>query len=175
MMWRREVLDRVGGIRALGAEMAEDAASTKLIRAQRLKIRLVDMPFEQPLGARTAREVYSRHVRWARLRRAAFPAYFIPEFMNGSFMPVVLGAYATLQFEGYVALTTGAILAGLYGAEMALARVCGWPLDWRMPFAMLIRDALLPVMFVDACLFDDFVWHGNAMTAREEENTHGVG
>ena len=175
MMWRREVLDRVGGIRALGAEIAEDAASTKLIRAQRLKIRLVDMPFEQPLGARTAREVYSRHVRWARLRRAAFPAYFIPEFMNGSFMPVVLGAYATLQFEGYVALTTGAILAGIYGAEMALARVCGWPLDWRMPFAMLIRDALLPVMFVDACLFDDFVWHGNAMTAREEEDTHGVG
>ena len=51
MMWRREVLDRAGGIRALAAEIAEDAASTKIIRAQGLKVRLVDMPFEQPLGA----------------------------------------------------------------------------------------------------------------------------
>jgi ceramide glucosyltransferase len=171
MMWRREVLDRAGGIRALAAEIAEDAASTKIIRAQGLKVRLVDMPFEQPLGARTAREVYSRHVRWARLRRVTFPGYFMPEFMNGSFMPVVLGAYATLQFDGYVSLTAGTILATLYGAEMALARICGWPLDWRAPFAMFMRDALLPVMFVDACLYDDFVWHGNAMTVREEEET----
>jgi len=30
-------------------------------------------------------------------------------------------------------------------------------------------------MFVDACLFDDFVWHGNAMTVREEEETTTAG
>jgi len=175
MMWRREVLDRAGGIRALASDIAEDAASTKIIRAQGLRIRLVDMPFEQPLGPRTAREVYSRHVRWARLRRVAFPAYFIPEFQNGSFMPVLLGSYAALQFEGDAAITAAAILCSLYGAEMLLARICGWALDWRTPFALLMRDALLPAMFVDACLFDDFVWHGNAMTVREEEETSGLG
>jgi len=175
MMWRREVLDRAGGIRALASDIAEDAASTKIIRAQRMRVRLVDMPFEQPLGARSAREVYSRHVRWARLRRVTFPGYFVPEFQNGSFMPALLGAYAALQFEGSAALTAGAILASLYGAEVALARVCGWTVDWRAPFAMLMRDAMLPVMFVDACLFDDFVWHGNEMTVREEEETTTAG
>jgi ceramide glucosyltransferase len=169
MMWRREILERAGGIRALAAEIAEDAASTKIVRAQGMKVRLVDMPFEQPLGERSAREVYSRHVRWARLRRATFPAFFVPEFMNGSFVAVVCGAYAALQFDGDVALTAFAILATLHGAEMGLARVCGWNLDWRTPFALLVRDILLPVMFVDACLFDDFVWHGNSMTVREQE------
>ncbi|MGA8170714.1 MAG: ceramide glucosyltransferase [Methylocystis sp.] len=175
MMWRREVLDRAGGIRALAAEIAEDAASTKIVRAQGLKVRLVDMPFEQPLGRRAAREVYSRHVRWARLRRVTFPLYFIPEFMNGSFAPVFLGAYAALLFDGDAALTAAAILLSLYGSEMLLARVCGWVIDWRMPFAMLARDAMLPVMFVDACLFDDFVWHGNEMTVRDEEETTTAG
>jgi ceramide glucosyltransferase len=169
MMWRREILERAGGIRALAAEIAEDAASTKIVRAQGLKVRLVDMPFEQPLGARTAREVYSRHVRWARLRRATFPAFFVPEFMNGSFVAVVCGAYAALQFDGDVALTAAMILATLHGGEMTLARIGGWNLDWRTPFTLLARDVLLPVMFVDACLFDDFVWHGNSMTVREEE------
>lgn len=169
MMWRREILERAGGIRALAAEIAEDAASTKIVRAQGMKVRLVDMPFEQPLGERSAHEVYSRHVRWARLRRATFPAFFLPEFMNGSFVAVVCGAYAALQFDGDVALIAFAILAALHGAEMSLARICGWSLDWRTPFALLVRDILLPVMFVDACLFDDFVWHGNSMTVREQE------
>ena len=171
MMWRREVLERAGGVRALAGEIAEDAASTKIIRAQGLKVRLVDMPFEQPLGSRSGREVYSRHVRWARLRRVTFPGYFAPEFQNGSFAPVFLGAYAALLFEGDVAATVAAILGSLYGAEMLLSRICGWELSWRMPFALLMRDAILPVMFVDACLFDDFVWHGNEMTVREEETT----
>ncbi len=171
MMWRRAVLDSAGGIRALGAEIAEDAASTKIIRAAGMKIRLVEAPFEQPLGPRSAREVYSRHVRWARLRRVTFPAYFAPEFMNGSFVPVVLGAYAALQFEANVALVAAAILAALHGGELLLARICGWTLHWRMPAALLARDVLLPVMFVDACLFDDFVWHGNQMSVREAEET----
>jgi ceramide glucosyltransferase len=169
MMWRREVLDRAGGIRALGAEIAEDAASTKVIWAQNMEVRLVDMPFEQPLGARSAREVYSRHVRWARLRRVTFPTYFVPEFMNGSFAPVVLGAYAALQFESNVAVAAAAILALLHGSELWLASRCGWVLSWKTPFALLARDVMLPVMFVDACLFDDFVWHGNEMTVKETD------
>lgn len=176
MMWRREVLDRAGGIRALGAEIAEDAASTKVIRAQNMRVRLVDMPFEQPLGQRTAHEVYSRHVRWARLRRVTFPAHYAPEFMNGSFVAVVLGAYAALEFGGdaaSAALTAAAIVGALHGGEMWLGRVCRFPLDWRTPFALIMRDLLLPVMFVDALLFDDFVWHGNAMTVREVEDTVG--
>jgi len=169
MMWRREVLDRAGGIRALASDIAEDAASTKIIRAQGMRVRLVDMPFEQPLGPRKLREVYSRHARWARLRRVTFPAYFVPEFQNGSFMPVLLGAYAAHLLDGSAGLTALSILASLYGAEYALAVVCDWTRGWRLPFAMLARDVMLPIMFVDACLFDDFVWHGNAMTVREEE------
>ncbi len=177
MMWRRAVLDRAGGIRALGAEIAEDAASTKVIRAQNMTVRLVDMPFEQPLGARKAREVYSRHVRWARLRRVTFPWHYAPEFMNGSFAAVVLGAYAARQFGAdatLVVVAAAAIVGALHAGELGLARVCGFPLDWRTPFALLMRDLLLPVMFVDALLFDDFVWHGNAMTVREiEESSAG--
>jgi ceramide glucosyltransferase len=173
MMWRREVLERAGGVRALACEIAEDAASTKIVRAQGLKIRLVDMPFEQPLGPRAAREVYSRHVRWARLRRVTFPAWFAPEALNGSFAAVVLGAYAAMQFDLNVALVAFAIMASIHAGEMLLAYICGFPLNWRTPFALITRDALLPAMFVDALLFDDFVWHGNEMSVREVEDAAG--
>ena len=74
MLWRRDILENRGGIRALGSELAEDAAATKVIRSRGLRVRLVDTPFEQPLGRRSLREVWSRQVRWARLRRSDLPA-----------------------------------------------------------------------------------------------------
>jgi ceramide glucosyltransferase len=55
MLFRRDIVEAGGGIRALGAGAAEDAATTKLVRAAGLSVRLVDNPFEQPLARRTAR------------------------------------------------------------------------------------------------------------------------
>ena len=37
MLWRRDILEAGGGIEALGAEIAEDAASTKLIHSARFR------------------------------------------------------------------------------------------------------------------------------------------
>jgi ceramide glucosyltransferase len=73
MFWRRAVLDDAGGIRRLAADLAEDAASTKVVRAAGLTVRLVDRPFEQPLGYRTALEVWRRQSRWARLLPVVLP------------------------------------------------------------------------------------------------------
>jgi len=53
-------MEKGGGIRALGAEIAEDAASTKLVRRQGLSVNLVNSPFEQPLGCRGFRDVWLR-------------------------------------------------------------------------------------------------------------------
>jgi hypothetical protein len=40
-------MEKGGGIRALGAEIAEDAASTKLVRRQGFSVNLVNSPFER--------------------------------------------------------------------------------------------------------------------------------
>jgi hypothetical protein len=45
----------------LGAEDAEDAATTKMVRAQGRKARVMDSPFTQPLGPRSAAQVWGRH------------------------------------------------------------------------------------------------------------------
>jgi ceramide glucosyltransferase len=58
--------------RALACELAEDAAAVKLVTRQGLRVRLADRPFKQPLGSRTAGEVWRRQLRWARLRRKLF-------------------------------------------------------------------------------------------------------
>jgi ceramide glucosyltransferase len=167
MLFRRDIIERGGGIRALAAEIAEDAATTKIVRGLGLHVHLVDKPFEQPLGSRTAREVWSRQLRWARLRRASFLWLFLPEIFLGSALPAVAAALAA---RGYglsipAAAAALAVLAVWFAAETALAHCAGWHHSARSAMAFLVRDLLLPVLWIGALLGDDFVWRGNQMTS----------
>jgi ceramide glucosyltransferase len=166
MLFRRDIAERGGGIRMLGAELAEDAATTKLVHAAGLRVRLVDNAFEQPLGYRSARQVWARQARWAKLRRLTFPAFYLPEILSGSVLPTLAAAYAAAEYGVNVAATVGILWSIWYGAEALLARVAGWYLSARLPFAFLVRDLMLPVLWIYAWLSDDFEWRGTAMTAR---------
>jgi len=163
MLWRRADLDHAGGIAALGKEVAEDAASTKIVRGAGLKVRLVDRPFVQPLGRRGAAEVWNRQVRWARLRRASFLPYFLPEILAGGVLPMIAAAIVANAAGQSPALGAGALGAVWYGSEMWLAAAAEWHLPFLYPFYGLLRDCLLPVLFFAALGGSDFVWRGNEM------------
>jgi ceramide glucosyltransferase len=163
MLWRREILETGGSIEALAAEIAEDAAATKLIRAQGFNAHLVDRPFQQPLGKRRLRDVWSRQLRWARLRRATFPFFFAPEVLTTSLLTLIAAAVAAPVFG--MDPIVGAALAALfcYGAEAILAFAAGWPLSWRSPAAWLTRDVLLPFLWAGGWSGRNVTWRGNAM------------
>jgi ceramide glucosyltransferase len=164
MLFRRDVLDAIGGVRALGRDVAEDAAATKLIHALGKSAHLMDAPFEQPLARRSAAEVWARQVRWARLRRITFPLHYLPEILTGCSFPLAAGAYAAAARGGDVALVCGLLLAVWFGAEALLARCAGWHFSWRMPAALLLRDLMLPVIWVDAWLNDKVTWRGSIVS-----------
>jgi ceramide glucosyltransferase len=163
MLWRRADLERAGGIEALAQEVAEDAAATKVVRDAGLKVRLVDRPLAQPLGRRGAAEVWNRQLRWARLRRASFLIYFLPEIFSGGVLPILAIAVLANAFGLPVVLSVGAFAAFWYGGEMILAAAAGWHLSPLTPLYGLARDLLLPVLFFRALGGNDFVWRGNAM------------
>jgi ceramide glucosyltransferase len=166
MLYRRSQIDQAGGIRLLASEPAEDAATTKLMRALGLRVRLVDAPFEQPLGHRSAREVWARQLRWARLRHASFKRYYALEILSGGIAPLIAAAYVlaatSLPIGGVIA-----VAAVWYGAEAALAYAAGWHLSVRSPLAWMLRDLLLPLLWIRGWLGKDFVWRGNQMRAAE--------
>ncbi len=166
MLWRRELLERIGGIAALGREIAEDAAATKIVRGLGLKVRLTVIPFVQPLGERRFAAVWKRQVRWARLRRDTFKVCFIPELFAGGLIPLTAGALAVAAGAFPVEFFVLVALAW-YGAEALLAFAAGWPLTARTVLACVVRDALLPVLWLSAWTGDEFEWRGNAMTLAE--------
>jgi ceramide glucosyltransferase len=170
MLWHRSVLEKAGGLRALASEIAEDAAATKVVRGQGLRVRLVDRPFEQPLGLRSAKQVWDRQVRWARLRRATFPVFYAPEVLSGSLLPLLAGSYGA----GIVGIEPEAFVIGLallwFGSEAVLAKAAGWHMTLASPFAWAARDLMLPVLWVNAWLGNGFTWRGNEMHLSAGDN-----
>jgi ceramide glucosyltransferase len=166
MLYRRSQIEAAGGIRLLAAEPAEDAATTKLVRAAGLRVRLVDAPFGQPLGYRSAAEVWARQLRWARLRQASFRNYYAVEILSGGVGPLLALAWVLAAVDWPVAGVV-ALAAIWYGAEAALAGMAGWHLTVRSPLAWILRDILLPPVWIGGWLGRSFVWRGNQMRAVE--------
>jgi ceramide glucosyltransferase len=163
MLWRRADLERAGGIAALAKEVAEDAAATKIVRDAGRKVRLVERPFPQPLGRRSAAEVWHRQLRWARLRRASFFVYFLPEAIAGGVLPIVALALAAPALGWPITPSLVALGLFWYGAEALLAVAAGWHVSARYPLICLTRDLLLPALFAGALEGNGFVWRGNEM------------
>lgn len=167
MLWRREVLDAAGGIRALGIEVAEDAAATKVVRGEGFRVRLVGAPFEQPLGARDRRQVLDRQVRWARLRRATFPLCYAPELMTSSVAPLGAAVIAAPLLDLDAAAAAALVAVVWFGTEALLARSAGWHVSLLSPLAWIVRDLALPVVWLKGWTGDGFNWRGNDMTVAE--------
>ena len=163
MLWNKPFLDANGGIAALGAEIAEDAASTKLVRNTGRQVHLVGQPFEQPLGRRRLRDVVQRQFRWARLRRVTFLPFFALEILSTPFLAAVLAAFgaSALGLPAWLALLL--VLLVWYAGDILLSASVGWFLNWRTPLAMLARDIAFPGIWAYAFVGGEVSWRGNAM------------
>lgn len=156
LAFHRRLLARAGGLSVLGRDLAEDVAATKAIRGLGLKVRLVPQPFAQPIGRRSWRAVWDRQLRWSRVRRAGFPALFLLEPLNGPLLP----ALALLPAGPAAALAVPVLW---YGAEALLARRAGWSWGPADLVASLIRDAMLPAIWLATFARPGFTWRGTAM------------
>lgn len=164
LFWRRAVLDAGGGLVVLGSDLAEDVAATKLVRRSGLKVRLVDMPVEQPIGRRLLADVWSRQLRWTRIRRLGFFWLFLPEILMGAMIPTIM--VACLVAAGIVPFVTLPAYLGIwYGVEWAMARQNRWPAGPADMLAMLIRDAMLPFLYLWSFASDHIQWRGTVMEA----------
>ena len=168
MLWNKPFLDANGGIAALGTEIAEDAASTKLVRNTGRQVHLVGQPFEQPLGRRRLRDVVQRQFRWARLRRVTFLPFFALEILSTPFLAAVLAAFGASALGLPAWLAPLLVLLLWYAGDILLSASVGWFLNWRAPLAMLARDIAFPGIWAYAFVGGEVSWRGNAMKIRTD-------
>ncbi len=166
LFWNRSMLNKAGGLAALGRFLAEDVNATKLVRGQGLKVSLTPLPFAQPIGRRSMSDVWERQLRWSRVRRDGFPWLFAIEILNGPVVALLALAAACLLAHGSIAIIIP-FLAIWYGAEIHLMRRAGWPAHWRDIAALPLRDLALPVLWGATFLQRDIQWRGTRMAPPE--------
>ncbi len=162
LFWKRDFLAKAGGPAVLASEIAEDAASTKLVRGAGLKVRLARRPFVQPVGRRDWKTIWGRQLRWAIIRRMGFPALFLAEPLTGAVLPLALFAGGALGL-GWGLWPVLAYFGLWYGAEWALARGAGWPAGLRDAMAMPVRDAMILALWLAAWRQSSFEWQGHKL------------
>ena len=173
LFFRRDVVEDNGGLAALRGDLAEDAAATKLVRRAGLHVRLADRPFCQPIGRRTRRQVWQRQLRWAQLRRSAFPRLFALEILTTPFVPLggamlaaeEIGASIGIEQASAVRASVAAGVATCwYGTEALLARTTRIVLTPLSPLAWIVRDAMIVGVWCLAWMRSGYEWHGHRVT-----------
>jgi ceramide glucosyltransferase len=173
LLMRRSDLDRAGGFEVLAEEIAEDSAARKAMLRIGKEVRLAFFEVPHPVGSRSFAEVWSRQVRWARLRRAAFPGHYALEILTGILPPLLL--LALLIGAGLHPAWMIAFLALWYGCEAALSALAGWRLRPRSLLAFMMRDAMLPAIWIAGWTRGRYVWRGNTVdvASRRLQDTDG--
>ena len=118
-------------------------------------------------GERTARQVWDRQTRWARLRRISFPGCFAAEVLTGCLLPLAAAASVADTLNVPAAALVAALAAVWFGSEALLAHAAGWNLSVWSPLAWVLRDALLPLVWGHAWLSDGYAWRGNEISTVE--------
>jgi ceramide glucosyltransferase len=160
LMFRRRDLE-CGGFEELASEPAEDAAATKMMHARNASLAVAGPPYAQLLGRKTFRQVWNRHLRWARLRRASFPALFAPEIFSGILPPLAALVFIAVELGWSPWLAGLGLVCVWYIPEFLLSRIAGWPLSWTSLPAVILRDAMLPALYCSAFSGSSVAWNGN--------------
>lgn len=94
MLFRKENLLRIGGLKTLGLYLAEDYVTGEAMKKLGLGVILSDQPIQQYLGKYHLKDFIGRHLRWSKMRRAQTPLVFPMEILVHSFSLTLLASAA---------------------------------------------------------------------------------
>ncbi len=165
MMFRRSVLDQVGGIRGLGEYLAEDYQAGEKIRQLGLRVLVLSEPIHQFIGNYSFGAFWSRHVRWGRLRKVQAPFLFLMELWVGCLVSGVLGALAFSHFYGVEAPLFLALHLAFWGTcDLLLMRKMGQSLSLKSAGAWLVRECSHFLLWAHIAAGNSVEWRGQTIT-----------
>ena len=90
------------------------------------------------------------------------------EIPSAPLLPVLLAAFAGPGLGLPFWLGPLLVLLVWYAGDIVLSAGVGWFLNWRSPFAMLVRDIAFPGVWAYAFVGGEVSWRGNAMKIRTD-------
>jgi ceramide glucosyltransferase len=162
---RRDTLAAIGGFRAFADHLADDHAIGEAVRAMGMRVTIPDFVVAHTCSERTAHELVSHELRWARTIRALNPSgyaasvitYPLPFALAGY---VLLGGSATGGVAVAAALASRLVLAVRVDHTLGLA-ARRW---WLGP----VRDLVSFAVFAASFFVRTVTWRGRRYRVRAD-------
>ncbi len=166
MLFRRSDFERAGGFSAIDHTVGEDNAMAKAMSRIGKKAVFSHRPVRQILGRRSFIDVYQRQMRWSVIRRKEELLSFLAEPICQA-LPAVVAAGLAAPLAGMAPATAVVSTFGLWlGAETLLSIAKGWQLSLAAPLVLLVREALVMVVWVNAWITEEVVWANGRVRVR---------
>ncbi|HUO23244.1 MAG TPA: bacteriohopanetetrol glucosamine biosynthesis glycosyltransferase HpnI [Caulobacteraceae bacterium] len=152
-----DTLARIGGLKILADQLADDYVLGAAVRAQGLAIAAPPMVIDHVFPERSLREMVVHELRWARTIRLVQPAGYAGSVIT-HFLPLAVLGAALTGFNATADLILAVLLAVRLGQASAQCRLMGSHKArlWLIP----LRDVLSLSVFALAFLGDRVEWRG---------------
>ncbi|HET9392392.1 MAG TPA: bacteriohopanetetrol glucosamine biosynthesis glycosyltransferase HpnI [Candidatus Rubrimentiphilum sp.] len=159
MAVRREALERIGGLAALGGFIGDDFMLGKLVSEAGYEIALCPYVVRMTVADPDVRTLWLHHLRWQRTVRASRPRGFA-----GSLVTYVLPLACISALLNRSPILAGATLAGAVTLRVIVhdeARKTFAPETHLAPWLIPAADALVFATWIAAFFGSDVTWRGD--------------
>jgi ceramide glucosyltransferase len=181
----QDTLQRIGRAAGFNRWIADDYSVTRSVRELGLATRLGDVMPRLPLGRRDWPVVWQRQVRWARtrLRLPVWPLVLWEPVIGWALSGAVAAAALAVADLDADTIALGLVLHTLVwlAGEKWFMAGRGLAFGWRAAAAALVREALAPILMVQALAGRTIDWRGadlggqwRAQGARKRSTGDGV-
>ncbi len=140
----RDVLNEIGRLDAIAANLADDYTLGRLVREAGYEIRLADVVVENMVEEADLKALVLHELRWARTIRAVEPKGFLSTFLTDTVpLGLVLGGAVFLAGHGWAWAAAPVVLALSFRLLLHFATRATFPSQRPVPFWLIpVRDLL---------------------------------
>lgn len=169
MFFQRSVMEALGGLEGISGQIAEDYASSLLMRRAGKRIRLMKAPVQQYLGKFSLKDFWARHIRWGRIRRSYAPIAFLTEPLSSAMVSGGLGCFAF----NYLEIIEPSVFLKWHFSfwflhDVSLLLLNRGTFQWRHFVAWVGLELVSLPLWIQTFLSNRINWRGNILRIGQE-------
>jgi ceramide glucosyltransferase len=162
---RKNLLEKIGGMRRLQNYLAEDFVMGNLMAASGYSVVLSSYKIEHRIGDQDFRTNLEHRLRWARSTRRSRPVGYVGQIFTN---PIPLALLLSLTAPGWYPLALAALSLRAVTAWVIASRILGEPLTGRQWMLVPIQDIISSITWLSGFFGSTVKWRGRRYNVQRD-------